>query len=189
MVSWEVLRTLQFIPDTKVHGANTGPTWVLTWVLSAPDGPHVGSMILAIRDVTHTEPGKPVNSLQWLRSRSSSCCIMYTRHIQASIYTDGVSYQLYHIGAFENTFENMVMTALKFPPCDYNPTGFKQWGLHKITSDILQRPFSYVFSWNKLCDQMKHFLVCFGGIRPSWLSYRLGIEKTTSHYLSQWWPS
>ena len=27
------------IPDSKVHGANMGPTWVL----SAPDGPHAGS--------------------------------------------------------------------------------------------------------------------------------------------------
>ena len=32
-------------PDSKVHGANMGPTWVL----SAPDGPHVGPMSLAIR--------------------------------------------------------------------------------------------------------------------------------------------
>ena len=32
-------------PDSKVHGANMGPTWVL----SAPDGPHVGPMNLAIR--------------------------------------------------------------------------------------------------------------------------------------------
>ena len=31
--------------DSKVHGANMGPTWVL----SAPDGSHVGPMILAIR--------------------------------------------------------------------------------------------------------------------------------------------
>ena len=34
-------------PDSKVHGANIGPTWVL----SAPDGPHVGSMNLAIKEV------------------------------------------------------------------------------------------------------------------------------------------
>ena len=34
------------IPDSKVHGANMGPTWVL----SAPDGPHVGPMNLAVRD-------------------------------------------------------------------------------------------------------------------------------------------
>ena len=34
--------------ESKVHGANTGPIWVL----SAPDGPHVGPMNLAIR-VSH----------------------------------------------------------------------------------------------------------------------------------------
>ena len=33
-------------PDIKVHGANMGPTWVL----SAPDGPHVSPMNLAIRE-------------------------------------------------------------------------------------------------------------------------------------------
>ena len=33
-------------PDSKVCGANMGPTWVL----SAPDGPHVGPMNLAIRE-------------------------------------------------------------------------------------------------------------------------------------------
>ena len=32
-------------PDSKVHGANMGPTWVL----SAPDGPHVGPIYFAIR--------------------------------------------------------------------------------------------------------------------------------------------
>ena len=34
-------------PDNKVHGANMGPTLVL----SAPDRPHVGPMNLAIRVV------------------------------------------------------------------------------------------------------------------------------------------
>ena len=32
--------------EKKVHGANMGPTWVL----SAPDGPHVGPMNFAIRE-------------------------------------------------------------------------------------------------------------------------------------------
>ena len=32
-------------PESKVHGANMGPTWVL----SAPEGPHVGRMNLALR--------------------------------------------------------------------------------------------------------------------------------------------
>ena len=35
-------------PDSKVHGANMGPTWVL----SAPDGPHVSPMNFAIREST-----------------------------------------------------------------------------------------------------------------------------------------
>ena len=34
-------------PDSNVHGANMGPTWVL----STPDGPHVGPMNVAIREV------------------------------------------------------------------------------------------------------------------------------------------
>ena len=37
------------VPDSKVHGANMGPTWVQL----APDGPHVGPMNFAIRGV-HT---------------------------------------------------------------------------------------------------------------------------------------
>ena len=32
-------------PDSKVHGANMGPTWVL----SAPGGPHGGLINLAIK--------------------------------------------------------------------------------------------------------------------------------------------
>ena len=35
------------IPDSKVHGGNMGPTWVP----SAPDGPRVGPMNLAIGDI------------------------------------------------------------------------------------------------------------------------------------------
>ena len=32
-------------PDSKVHGANMGPIWVLL----DPDGPHIGPLNLAIR--------------------------------------------------------------------------------------------------------------------------------------------
>ena len=41
------LRRMSVHPDSKVHGDNMGPTWVL----STPDGPHVGPMNLAIRAV------------------------------------------------------------------------------------------------------------------------------------------
>ena len=34
-------------PDSKVHGANMGPTWVL----SAPDGPHIGPMNIAVKEL------------------------------------------------------------------------------------------------------------------------------------------
>ena len=37
--------TMVNYPDNKVHGANMGPTWAL----SAPGGPHIGPMNLAIR--------------------------------------------------------------------------------------------------------------------------------------------
>ena len=36
---------MRTVPDSQVHGANMAPVWVL----SAPDGPHVGPMNLAIR--------------------------------------------------------------------------------------------------------------------------------------------
>ena len=36
---------IQHYPDSKVHGVNMGTTWVL----SAPDGPHVRPMNLAIK--------------------------------------------------------------------------------------------------------------------------------------------
>ena len=49
MTQWAMVAAAVLIynPDSKVHGANMGPTWVL----SAPDGPHVGPMSLAINVV------------------------------------------------------------------------------------------------------------------------------------------
>ena len=49
---WNYVEAVYYcdIPDSKVHGANMGPTWVL----SAPDGPHIGPMNLAIRDCSIT---------------------------------------------------------------------------------------------------------------------------------------
>ena len=42
--TWFALVLKHTFPDSKVHGASMGPTWVL----SAPDGPHVGPMNFAI---------------------------------------------------------------------------------------------------------------------------------------------
>ena len=42
--TWYILMQFFECLDSKVHGANMGPTWVL----SAPDGPYIGPMNLAI---------------------------------------------------------------------------------------------------------------------------------------------
>ena len=58
------------IPDSNVHGANMGPTWVL----SAPDGPHVGPMNLAIRDIFKGSSAKLPHSVsrpQWVNVQTT----------------------------------------------------------------------------------------------------------------------
>ena len=70
--AWQNCRqATQDCPDSKVHGANMGPTWVL----SVPAGPHVGPMNLAIWVVCRVE------SVRWccccsreLRRRRRCCC-------------------------------------------------------------------------------------------------------------------
>ena len=48
LLSYHICQMGYIIPESKVHVANMGPTWDL----SAPDGPHVGPMNLAIGDLT-----------------------------------------------------------------------------------------------------------------------------------------
>ena len=66
-------------PDNKVHGAIMG----LTWVLSAPDGPHVGPMNIAIRvasvGYTRKPEGQPSH---WLnhRGRATHICVSALDH-------------------------------------------------------------------------------------------------------------
>ena len=57
-------------PDIKVHGANMGPTWVL----SAPDGPHVVPMNLAIRVYNANSPfmGPSLKQMEQLLSNHCS---------------------------------------------------------------------------------------------------------------------
>ena len=62
-------------PDSKVHGANMGPTWVL----SAPDGPHVGPINLAIRKNYRIEV-----TAVWFGWASYTTCV--TRAISTSEY-------------------------------------------------------------------------------------------------------
>ena len=62
IMSDDDLVTLGANQDNKVHGANMGPTWVL----SAPDGPHVGPMNLAIwESMFRYYPNFPSPSINW----------------------------------------------------------------------------------------------------------------------------
>ena len=63
------------ILESKVHGANMGPTWVL----SAPDGLHVGPMNLALRDGIMNRLWNiigPVGSVYCCRILCNCCCVM-----------------------------------------------------------------------------------------------------------------
>ena len=64
LIVWGLYYFWQIDPDSKVHGANMGPTWVL----SAPDGPHISPMNFAIRLVNIM----PVEALEMQRNWSSA---------------------------------------------------------------------------------------------------------------------
>ena len=55
------IKRIHTVPDSKVHGANMG----LTWVLSARGGPHAGSMNFAIRGGFHTSAWNATRVQDW----------------------------------------------------------------------------------------------------------------------------
>ena len=75
--SWNILTSAtERPPDSKVHGANMGPTWVL----SAPDGPHDGLMNLAIKGPWSLLSFKPIShswKYTYFSNMSFSCFIQY----------------------------------------------------------------------------------------------------------------
>ena len=65
-------------PDCKVRGTNMGPTWVL----SAPDGPHVGPMNLAFREMFHLILAQPQReALQHL-----GCIMVFLWHSLSGVF-------------------------------------------------------------------------------------------------------
>ena len=66
------------IPGSKVHGANMGPTWVL----SAPDGPHVGPMNRAIREVSCDNP-PDLKMIGHFSCPNTSTSMLTNPHLQA----------------------------------------------------------------------------------------------------------
>ena len=66
------------IPDSKVHRVNMGPTWVL----SAPDGPLVGPMNLAIRDgiTAASHESHTASNTRWIGCWSNSLFSLTAPH-------------------------------------------------------------------------------------------------------------
>ena len=78
LTHWYVHTKLRH-PDSKVHGANMGPTWVL----AAPDGPHVGPMNLAMRAYM-AECDIRITEVAWMK--------IHTRTLQNKIIYRQLSY-------------------------------------------------------------------------------------------------
>ena len=80
----KVVLPLDVFPDSKVHGANMGPTWVL----SAPDGPHVDSMNIAIRVLTWCL----VNNLSQIPTVVFSAYKQLTWEVCGCLYADATGF-------------------------------------------------------------------------------------------------
>ena len=65
-------------PDSKVHGANMGPTWVL----SAPGGPHVGPINFAIREACKIWMKQPVQKPQQNPTKHKPCAYYIGGHCE-----------------------------------------------------------------------------------------------------------
>ena len=65
--------------DSKVHGANMGPTWVLL----APDGPHVGPVNLAVR-VSHQYEARYVKCWEFISLVASAGIESWRYYVQNS---------------------------------------------------------------------------------------------------------
>ena len=68
---------LETVPDNKVHGANMGPTWVL----SAPERPHVGPMNHAIRGISL--------AVGFMATSNASKQRSYCSHVKAACFWCG----------------------------------------------------------------------------------------------------
>ena len=86
------------VPDSKVHGAHMGPTWVL----SAPDGPHVGPMNLAIRGTWTWSPLVQV----------LACCLIVVKPLVEAMLT--YSYNKQTSVKFETRYKHFLSRKMYF---------------------------------------------------------------------------
>ena len=100
---------ISHIPDSKVHWANMGPTRVL----SAPDGPHVGPMNLAIWIVS-----KPCHQVlkQLYHFVNSGSCLCCQNACPLSAWTDGPKPNLRN---FETLGDLKIRNLIRYWLCHY----------------------------------------------------------------------
>ena len=91
-------------PDSKVQGVNMGPTWVL----SAPDGPHVGPMNLAIRVVTVIGGG----CIPYLASFCHTCAC-YSCHLSCHIFIDKLCAKNYVLHTYDIRYLSHIEVPIK----------------------------------------------------------------------------
>ena len=96
-------------PDNKVHGANMGPTWVL----SSPDGPHVGTWSLfsgtshfIVHNNSSSDSYSIVNTALKLKSREISFAhdVRLIRLIVLKFYTQNDSTIVMLCAKFQNVW-------------------------------------------------------------------------------------
>ena len=95
----------------QVHGANMGPTWVL----AAPDGPHVGPMNLAIKVLSWMEA--IITTVLWLCfstlpswSDNRPTCIEYGYHpVPCDFAVDSAGWKAGRGGRYEGVFHNCTL--------------------------------------------------------------------------------
>ena len=92
---WNMDHSFKKVPDSKVHGSNMGPTWVM----SAPDRPTVGPMNIAIRGASFYHR----NCAMWNWS-TSVCLMIHSSHGRLMGWTN--TCQIIALGNYTSKFRN-----------------------------------------------------------------------------------
>ena len=133
---------VMMFPDSKVLGANMGPTWVL----SAPDGPHVGFMNFAIRVI------------MWKSDLYSPYFLLYC--VISIINPYCAESILGHIYGSVQERRNFICNALELRPSCTNPStwcicSFHHWILKHRNGGVIRNPNSLWTSMHLLCKKVR----------------------------------
>ena len=106
----------QAVRDSYVHGANMGPTWVLSF----PDGPHVGPMLSGVvyYGVSDNEANSEIHNQLWILARDTLNRII----LNLNLYSMEILSVLFH-------FTMWIKENFKFPKFELWLKNHKQTGL------------------------------------------------------------